>query len=521
MMKQNIDNNKRIAKNTVVLFVRMAVLMVVNLYTSRIVLEKLGVEDYGVYNAVAGFISMFALMTNSLTAAISRFLTFELGKLSIASDKTGAQKRLSETFSTSVIIQVFIGLIIIVLCESFGVYFLNSKMNIPADRMMAANWVFQFSVITFFINMVSIAYNAIIIAHEKMDVFAYIGLFQGFATLLIAFLIDAFSLDTLITYAGLLCLLSVIIPILYAAYCNKHFEESRFSFVFRKGLLKEIFGFAGWNFIGASSGVLRSQGVNVLMNIYCGPVVNAARGLSVQVNSAVQQFSGSFTTALNPQITKHYAAGNLEYTLSLVFQGTRFSLYLYSFLAIPIIVETDTILNLWLYEVPAHTVAFIRLVMVYSMIESLSGTMTTLMLATGKIRNYQLLVGGLQLLHFPAAWLVLNFGFEPELTYVCAMVVALCCLAARLFMLRKMLNLPVRKYLKDVFLNVIMVVTVAVIPPIMVQQIMSEGFLRLFLATVVSMMSMMTSIYTIGLSTQERRMIVDKFSIIKNKILNK
>ena len=241
-MTQIADNNKRIAKNTAILYVRMVILMAVNLYTSRIVLEKLGVEDYGVYNAVAGFISMFALMTNSLTAAISRFLTFELGKLSNVSDNVGAYQRLKETFSTSIIIQIIIGLIIVVLSESFGVYFLNTEMNIPENRMTAANWVFQFSLITFFINMISIPYNAIIIAHERMSVFAYIGLFQGFSTLIIAFLIDAFPLDSLITYAGLLCLLSIIIRLQYGMYCKRNFEESRFSWVFRKNMLKEING---------------------------------------------------------------------------------------------------------------------------------------------------------------------------------------------------------------------------------------------------------------------------------------
>ena len=520
-MSDTSANNKRIAKNTAILYVRMVILMAINLYTSRIVLEKLGVEDYGIYNAVAGFISMFALMTNSLTAAISRFLTFELGKLSVADEREGICKRLRETFSTSIIIQVIIGLIIIVLSESFGIYFLNSEMNIPESRMTAANWVFQISLITFFINMISIPYNAIIIAHEKMSVFAYIGLFQGFSTLFIAFLIDAFPLDSLITYSGLLCMLSIIIRLQYGMYCNHNFEESRFSCVFRKDLLKEIFGFAGWNFIGASSGVLRSQGVNVLMNIYCGPVVNAARGLSVQVNSAVQQFSGNFTTALNPQITKHYATGDTNYSISLVFQGARFSLYLYSFLAIPIITETDTILNLWLHEVPEHTIAFIRLVMIYSMIESLSGTMTTLMLTTGNIRNYQLLVGGLQLLHFPAAWIVLAAGLEPELTYFCAMGVALCCLVARLYMLHKMVNLPVKQYFKNVFLNILIVVTVAIIPPFAVKYIMTEGFIRLCVVTIVSFTALAASIYYIGCTSKERMMVAAKLSMITNKILNR
>ena len=513
-ISENTSNNKRIAKNTLLLYIRMAVLMIVNLYTSRIVLEKLGMEDYGIYTAVAGFVSMFSLLSGSITAAISRFLTFELGK-------RGQDNRLRDIFSTSVIIQIIIGFVIFLLCETIGLYFLNSEMNIPQERMYAANWTLHFSIITFFVNMISVPYNALIIAHERMGVYAYFSIFQGVAILVIAFLIDAFSFDYLIVYSGLLCFVSLIIRIMYNIYCNNHFEESKFKLIFKKNLMKEMFGFAGWNFIGASSSILRTQGVNVLMNIYCGPIVNAARGLSVQVNGAVSQFSSSFTTALNPQITKQYASGNYNETFNLVFQGARFSIYLFSFLAIPLIIGADKVLNIWLNEVPPHTVSFVRLVLIYSIIESLSSTMTTLSLATGRIKKYQLVVGGLQLLHFPLAWLVLYNGISPEWTYVCAMFVACCCLIARLYILKGMVSLPIKQYLISVVLNVFKVLSIALIVPIAIQFLLPQNTLTFVLNSFVCLISLTLSIYFVGCKESERELVMRKAKFYYQKIFKK
>ncbi|MGM9800106.1 MAG: lipopolysaccharide biosynthesis protein [Muribaculaceae bacterium] len=511
---QNTTDNKRIAKNTILLYIRMAVLMAVNLYTSRIVLEKLGVEDFGIYTAVAGFVSMFSLLSGSLTTAISRFLTFELGKSS-------KDNRLNEIFSTSINIQFLIGIIIFLLCETIGLYFLNKEMNIPEARLFAANWVLQFSVITFFINMISVPYNALIIAHERMSVYAYLSIFQGFATLSIAFFIDAFDYDYLIIYSGLLCLVSIILRVIYSLYCNRNFEESEYRWIFRRDLLKEMFGFAGWNFIGASSSILRTQGVNVLMNIYCGPIVNAARGLSMQVNSAVQQFSNSFTTALNPQITKQYASGNNEAAFNLVFQGARFTVYLFSFLAVPLIFGADIILNLWLHEVPYHTVSFVRLVLIYSMIESLSTTLTTLSLATGNIRNYQLFVGGIQLLHFPFAWIVLSMNISPEWTYVCAMFVALCCLVARLFILRKMVLLPIKSYFSNVILNVLKVLSIAIVLPMSLYYVLPHDMMSFLINSIVSLVALAMSMYFVGCKASERQLVKIKLLFYARRLFKR
>lgn len=504
------STNRRIAKNTIMLYIRMLLLMVVNLYTSRIVLQALGVVDFGIYNAVGGFIAMFSVISGAITTAISRFFTFELGKGLDEYGEDGINANLRKIFSTSIIIQASIGVFILLLCETIGVWFLNTRMVIPTERMLAANWVLQFSAVTFFINLISVPYNAAIIAYERMNIFAYIGIFQALATLVIAFVVRDTSFDNLIVYSGLLCLLSVVMRVLYGIYCGRNFKTTKFKWAVDFTLIKQIFSFAGWNFIGASSGILRTQGVNVLMNIFCGPVINAARGLSVQVHSAVSMFINNFMTALNPQIMKNYASGNRDYLFFLVFQGARFSQYLTLALSFPILFETATILNIWLTETPDYTVAFIRLVFVYGMIEGLSGTMTTLMLATGRIRNYQLVVGGLQLLHFPAAYVVLKLGYEPQWTYVCAMVVGICCLIARLEMLNKMVGLPIGLFVKKVIFNNLIVAAVALIAPTLVLLAMPEGISRFIINTIVCIISVALSVAYVGCSREERTMLIQK-----------
>ena len=313
-------NSKRIAKNTLMLYIRMFFTMIVNLYTSRVILNALGVEDYGIYNAVGGFVAMFAVISNSLSAAISRFITFELGK--------GDKARINKIFSTSVLIQLLIALCIVLLAVTLGTWFLNTKMVIPDDRMHAANWVFYLSILTFVVNLISVPYNACIIAHEQMKAFAYIGILEAVGRLGIAFAIMVSPIDKLVFYALLMGLLAGGIRLLYGWYCKRHFEECHFGWVYDKELVKEIFGFAGWNFIGSASGVLKDQGVNVLLNIFSGPSVNAARAVATQVSSAVSQFSTNFMTALNPQITKSYATNEREYTFSLICKGARLSFFL-------------------------------------------------------------------------------------------------------------------------------------------------------------------------------------------------
>lgn len=325
-MTDTSANNKRIAKNTLLLYFRMLFMMAVSLYTSRVVLNALGVEDFGIYNVVGGVVAMFSMLSGSLSAAITRFITYELGK--------GNQENLKKIFSSSVTIQIGLAILIIVVAEAIGVWFLNMKMNIPDVRITAANWVFQFSILTFAVNLISVPYNASIIAHERMSAFAYISILEAIGKLAIVFLIVISPMDKLIFYAILMCAVALIVRLAYGVYCKRHFEECTYHFIFDRDLLKHMFGFAGWNFIGATSAVLRDQGGNVVINLFCGPAANAARGIAFQVNNAISGFVTNFMTALNPQITKSYAAGDRKYMMTLIFQGARLFV-LYAFAALP------------------------------------------------------------------------------------------------------------------------------------------------------------------------------------------
>ena len=511
MLNQTSDNNKRIAKNTLLLYFRMLFMMVVSLYTSRVILNALGVEDFGIYNVVGGVVAMFTVISGSLSAAISRFITYELGK--------GDQSKLNKIFSASVTIQLLLSLIIVVLIESVGVWFLNAKMTIPADRMSAANWVLQFSIIAFVINLISVPYNAAIIAHEKMSAFAYISILEAIGKLAIAFFIMWSPIDKLIYYAILMCTVAVIVRLTYGHYCKKHFTECTYHFHWDKDILKQMFGFAGWNFIGASSVVFRDQGGNIILNIFFGPTVNAARGIANQVNTAITGFVQNFMTALNPQITKSYASGDGEYMMTLIFQGARLSFYMLLLLSLPVLINTHYILVIWLKIVPEHAVLFVRLIMIFAMCESISNPLITAMLATGKIRNYQIVVGGLQLLNLPLSYICLKTGFVPESILVVAIIISLACLFARLYMLRGMIGLSSILYMKNVFLNVLVVALLSTIIPYMLFCYMKETFFSFIIITLIAVLCTLVVEFYIGCNQKERFFVLNKVRNIKNKFI--
>lgn len=504
------ENNKRIARNTLLLYFRMLFLMIISLYTSRIVLNALGVEDFGIYNVAGGVVAMFSILSGSLSAAISRFITYELGKNNVLKLKT--------IFSSAITIQIGLGIVIAFFAETIGIWFLNTQMNIPIERMTAANWVLQFSIITFIINLISVPYNAVIIAHEKMSAFAYISIFEAIGKLLIAYLITISPIDKLIFYAILMCGVAIAIRLLYGYYCKRHFDECRFHFIWNKQIFQQIFSFAGWNFIGASSAVLRDHGGNIIINLFCGPTVNAARGIAFQVNNAIQGFVSNFMTALNPQITKSYAAKNYTYMMTLIFQGARLSFYMLLLLSLPIIINTHYLLTLWLNTVPEHTVLFVRLVLIFAMSESISGPLITAMLATGNIRNYQIIVGGLQMLNLPTSYILLSLGAIPETVLIVAVLISQCCLMARLYMLKKMIKLKIKDYLKKVYFNIITVSIIAIILPICMQERLAENFINFLLSSLICMLCTYLSIYYIGCSYEERKFIYNKFLILKSKI---
>ena len=503
------DNNKRIAKNTLLLYFRMLFMMMVSLYTSRVILNALGVEDFGIYNVVGGVVAMFSVISGSLSAAISRFITYELGK--------GDQSKLNNIFSASVTIQLLLSLIIVVLVESVGVWFLNTKMTIPETRMTAANWVLQFSIISFVIGLISVPYNAAIIAHEKMSAFAYISILEAVGKLAVAFLIVISPIDRLVFYAILLGAIGVIIRFVYGHYCKKHFVECTYHFHWDKDILKQMFGFAGWNFIGASSAVLRDQGGNIIINLFHGPAVNAARGIAMQVNNAVTGFVTNFMTALNPQITKSYASGDREYMMTLIFQGARLSFYMLLLLSLPILMNTHYILVLWLKLVPEHAVLFVQLMLVFTMSEAISNPLVTAMLATGKIRNYQIVVGGLQMMNLPISYVCLRLGCIPETVLIVAIGISQCCLAARLYMLRGMIGLSSIRYMKNVYLNVLAVAVLSAIIPSLLSMYISESFLSFVVISLVAMASTLCIEFFVGCNNKERVFVLAKAKSIVHK----
>lgn len=448
-MSDNLSNNKRIAKNTILLYIRTFVILLISLYTSRVVLNALGVDDYGIYNVVGGFVAMFSLLSGALSNAISRYITFELGR--------GDKEKLKEVFSTSVTVQIILALVVGVLAEAFGIWFLNVKMNIPNERMVAANWVFQCSLLTFAINLISIPYNAAIIAHERMNAFAYISILEAFLKLGAVFLLFVIGYDKLIVYALLLALVATLIRVIYGAYCSRHFEECHYQFSINKPLIKEMTSLAGWNMLGSSGSILNSHGVNLLMNLFFGVTVNAARGLAVQVNGAVTQFVNSFTTAVNPQITKSYAKGEKDYLLKLVMMSSKYSFFLTLLLAAPIIAETPYILKLWLKEVPDYTVLFVRLTLMVSLIASLSTSLYTLALSTGNIKMYQIVVGSLSLSCFFVTYAFYKLGFPVETAYYVNIGIQIVILFARLIILSRQTGISIRQYSTTVLYQSILV----------------------------------------------------------------
>ena len=507
------ENSKRIAKKALLLDVRMLCGMFVSLYTSRVVLAVLGVEDYGIYNVVGGFVAMFSLISNSLSASTGRFLTFELGK--------GDMHRLKQVFATSLTIHALLSFAILILAETIGIWFLNEKMTIPAERLYAANWVFQASVFAFMMGLFSVPYNASIVSHEKMSVFAYLGILdialRLFIVLFIAY--SPWLFDKLIVYGLLLVGVSLIIQLSNMLYCSRHFQECKLQFTFHSDYWKEMSSFAGWNFIGCTAGLLKDQGVNLLLNLFMGPIVNAARGIALSVNTAVGGFVGSFMVALNPQITKSYAVGDYSYMMSLVERGSRFSFYILFMLTLPILFETELILTLWLNDFPPHTVNFVRLMLLLSLSDILSNTLITLQSATGKIRNYQIAVGGVLMLNFPVSYLCLKMDCLPESVFVVALFVSVLCLMLRLLFLRRMVQLSVKQYLYNVCLNVLSVSLIAAFIPALAYFQMEEGWER-FLSTIFfCIVCSSLSIYFVGCSFSERKFITDRVRMMKKRII--
>ena len=496
------ENNKRIAKNTLLLYVRTLFIMAITLYTSRVILNALGVGDYGIYNVVGGVVAMFSLLSGSLSNAISRFITFELGR--------GDIKRLGLIFSTSVNIQLGLSLLIMILGAVVGGWFLNTQMNIPEGRMTAANWVLYCSLLMFCINLVSIPYNACIIAHERMAAFAYVSILEASLKLLICYLIVVSPFDKLISYAILLVIVALIIRLVYGVYCNRHFEECHYRFVYDRSLLKHMGSFAGWQFLSNGCWLFNTQGVNILINMFFGVTLNAARGVATQVDGAIQQFVNNFMTAVNPQITKDYAAGRIKEMFTLVCRGAKFSYFLLMLFAIPVMLETEYVLTLWLKTVPDHTVVFLRLTIIGSMLNMLGGTGLTACMATGNIKRYSIWISSVGVLVFPLTWVAFECGLPAESTYIVFIMVYIGVNIVRLYIMKGLLHFPPALFVRMVVIPMFIVTPIAFILPFVVVNSFSPSFWRLCLTVVVSLISSLITIFLIGLTDSERKVVTKK-----------
>lgn len=512
-MTQTSDNNKRIAKNTLFLYFRSLIIMAISIFTSRIVLQTLGISDYGIYNVVGGFVGMFSILSSSLVNASQRFISYEMGK---------QVPQLSRVFCGTVSVHLILVVALLILFESVGLWFLNTHLNISPDRIVAANWVYQCSVLTFCVNLISVPYNATIIAHEKMSAFAYIGIYEVLAKLGIVYFLWLTDKDKLIIYAILLVIVSLSLRFIYGYYCKKQFEECNFKFKFDKIFIKSLLGFTGWNFIGSVAGILVTQGVNVLINLFFGVALNAARGIAEQVNNAINQFITNFMTAMNPQITKSCAAKDYEYMNKLMIRGAKYSTLLFVFLSLPIFMETDFVLGLWLVEVPPYAPLFLRLAIIYSTFQSLSNTLYIGMLATGRIKKYQIMMGSIYIMSFILCFIFFKIGLGPEWGYISTILALFVGMFVRLYLLRSMISgFSIFSFIKGAIFKVIIVIFFTLLIICTLNHLLTcNEILKSIIIMALALLLVPVFTYTFSLSESEKAMLKKQCVSIKAKVFS-
>lgn len=510
MSSQTTDNNKRIAKNTLLLYFRMLLMMFVTLFTSRVVLDKLGVTDYGIYNVVGGVVAMLGFLNSSMSNAVQRYLSFEIGK----NNEAGVNR----IFNVSLFAHAGIAVFVFVVMEIVGVWYLNTHMNIPAERMDAANWVLQCSIFTTLFTIVQVPYNAIIISKEQMGIYAYISILEVVLKLLVVYMLAIGNFDKLKLYSVLIMVVTIGIVMIYRCYCTRKYKEAKFKFVKDWNLLKQIVGFASWNMLGELAWVFTGQGVNIILNSFFGPVVNAARGLAEQVNGAVNRFVANFQTAVNPQLIKNYASDQLGEMKTLLFRSTRFSYYLLLALSLPIILKMDFILHLWLKEVPDYTTGFCQLVLVSSLVSTLSNLLAQVARAYGKIRNYQIIVSIFLFLNFPLSYIVLKFGCSPLSTMFVNIGVNAMLLFVRLRLTNRMIQMTYGSFIRNVLFPVIIVTSVALVIPLTIYFMLDNSIISFIIVCLVSFVSVGVSTYALGMNANERQYILAAISKIITKI---
>lgn len=494
-------DNKRIAKNTVYLYIRTLVSMIVSLYTSRKILEALGVEDFGIMNVVGGIISLMAFINGSMSVATQRYLTFELGR--------GSESQYNKVFNIAVYVHAIMALIVFVVAETVGLWFVNTHLNIPESRMVAANWIYQATILSALLGIIQTPYNASVVSHEHMHICAYVGLGETFARLMIVVALLYSPYDRLAVWGFALFAVQLTVSIYYRVYCSRKFDDCRLSFrMWDTALLKSMLGFTGWNMFGTIAWTLKDQGGSVLLNIFGGPMFNAARGVSAQVTGAMRGLIGGFQTAVNPQLTKTYASGDTGVTCSLLCKSSKISFFLMLIVSVPVLFEIDYILGIWLVEVPPMAALFTRLVILESLLDTLGGPMITSLMATGRIKWYQIVVGTILLLNIPVAYLMLRSGSHIATPLVVSVVFMILGNASRFMFCRKMIGLSLRRYIHEVLLPIGMVSVLSLIPGLFIQHSLEQGWLRLIITTALSVAVIAATAFSLGLSQAERAFII-------------
>ncbi|WP_367278093.1 lipopolysaccharide biosynthesis protein [uncultured Algibacter sp.] len=489
--------------------------MGVSLYTSRVVLIALGVEDYGIYSIVGGIVSMFAFFNMAMSSATQRYLAFDLGRNDI--------ERLTKTFNAAVNIHIIIAVIVFILTETIGLWFVNYKLNVPVERMNAINWVYQFSIFTFLFGIIQVPYNALIIAHERMNIYAYMSIVEVLLKLLIVFLLLYINTDKLILYGFLIFVISVIIRSCYKLYCKRNFKESVYQYYFDKKLYKELITYSGWNMFGNIASIARGQGCNLLLNMFFGPIANAAYGITLTVQGAVLTFVGNFQTAMNPQIIKTYANGEINKTFNFMFKSAKFSFFAMLILVLPIIFNLDYILNLWLVKVPKFAYSFIFLSFIKILIDSISNPIMTGIQATGNIKWYQIIVGGLIFLNLPFSYLALFLTNRPEWVFLISIFISIVSFGARLKFLEKLMHLNIMVFLKKVLFPILIVITITLPIVLFLHKFikLNETLFVFFINSSIIFFITILIIYGFGINKEERKWLKNIYNNLKSRLLSK
>jgi O-antigen/teichoic acid export membrane protein len=509
-----VSDNRRIAKNTLMLYFRQILILLVNLYAVRVVLNTLGAEDYGIYTVVAGVITMFSSLSGSISSASQRYFAFEIGR--------GNYEQLKKIFSICLTIYILIGVVIVLLAETAGFWFMNHKLVIPENRMNAARWIYQFALVSFLLTMITIPYMASIIAHEDMTIYAYISIVEAVLKLCIIFFLRLFSIDKLVLYGILLCVVTFINTTIYRTICIKKYKECRFIFYFNYKSFRQLINFIGWDMLVNISWVLKKQGVDVLLNMFFGPVMNTARSIADRIDNTINSFVYNLTMAMGPSIVKTCAAKKYDDMFVLVFRNAKFGYFLLLIISMPIIWELPYILELWLKNIPEYTVIFARLILLNILVGSITRPLEVAVKATGDIKSFGILQSSIIFLNLPISYIILKIGFLPYYVMFVSLCLSIVGLIVQLLITRRILHFPVGKFIIEIILRVFIVSVVALLVSSMISNFnllyIKIKIIRLFCFSIISIGSTLIIIYFFGLTKYEqigiRKLVYTK---IKNK----